>query len=71
MGGKSYLLVHSLGYPNVKQQPQQYQYEECSLKMLFLMQTSESGEGPSAHKLLTHLGKLTQAWVYIEKHPKQ
>ena len=35
------------------------------------MQTSESEEGPSAHKLLVHLGKLTQVWVYIGKHPKQ
>ena len=34
------------------------------------MQTSESEEGPSAHKSLTHLGKLTQVWVYIGNHPK-
>ena len=34
------------------------------------MQTSES-EGPSAHKSLTQLGKLTQVWVYTGKHPKQ
>ena len=39
--------------------------------MLYLMQTSESEEGPSAHKSLKHLGKLTQAWLYIGKHPKQ
>ena len=38
--------------------------------MLLLMQTSEGEEGPSAHKSMTHLGKLTQAWVYTEKHPK-
>ena len=31
----------------------------------------ESEEGPSAHKSLAHLRKLTQAWVYIGKHPKQ
>ena len=35
------------------------------------MQTSESEEGPRAHELLTHLGKLTQAWVCIGKYPKQ
>ena len=35
------------------------------------MQTSEGEEGPSAHKSLKHLGKLTQVWVYIGKHPKQ
>ena len=35
------------------------------------MQISEIEEGLSAHKSLTHLGKLTQVWVYIEKHPKQ
>ena len=35
------------------------------------MQTSESEESPSAHKSLTNLGKLTQFWVYIGKHPKQ
>ena len=34
------------------------------------MLTSES-EGPRTHKSLTHLGKLIQAWVYIQKHPKQ
>ena len=39
--------------------------------MLCLMKTSESEEGPSAHKSLAHLGKLTQVWVYIGKHPKQ
>ena len=39
--------------------------------MLCLMKTSESEEGPSSHKSLTHLGKLTQVWVYIGKHPKQ
>ena len=39
--------------------------------MLCLMQTYESEEGPSAHKSLTHLGRLTQVWVYIGKHPKQ
>ena len=35
------------------------------------MQTSESEEGPSAHNSLTYLGKPTQVWVYIGKHPKQ
>ena len=35
------------------------------------MQTSENEEGPSAHKSLTRLGKLTQVWVYIRKHSKQ
>ena len=36
------------------------------------MQMSESEEGPSAHESLTHLGKLTQVWVYIwENIPKQ
>ena len=40
-------------------------------KMLCLMQTSESDEGPSAHKSQTHLGKVTQVWVYIGKYPKQ
>ena len=35
------------------------------------MQTSESEEGPSAHKSLTHLEKLTQVWLYTGKHPKQ
>ena len=39
--------------------------------MLYFMQTYESGEGPSAHKSLTHLGKLTQVWLDIGKHPKQ
>ena len=40
--------------------------------MLCLMQTSESEEGRSAHESLTHLGKITQVWVYIiGKHPKQ
>ena len=39
--------------------------------MLYLMQTSESEEGPSTHKSLKHLGKLTQVWLYIGKHPKQ
>ena len=39
--------------------------------MLCLMQTSESDEGPSAHKSQTHLGKITQVWVYIGKYPKQ
>ena len=34
------------------------------------MLASES-EGPRTHKSLTHLGKLIQAWVYIQKHPKQ
>ena len=33
------------------------------------MQTSESEGGPSPHKSLTHLGKLTKVWV--GKHPKQ
>ena len=28
-------------------------------------------EGPSTHKPLTHLQKITQVWVYIRKHPKQ
>ena len=40
-------------------------------KMLCLMQTSESDEGPSAHKSQTHLGKITQVWIYIGKYPKQ
>ena len=35
------------------------------------MQTPESEEDPSAHKSLTHVGKPTQVWVYIGKHPKQ
>ena len=35
--------------------------------MLCLMQTSESEEGPSAYESLTHLGKLTQVWVFIGK----
>ena len=35
------------------------------------MQISVTEEDPSAHKSLTHLGKLTQVWVYIGKHPKQ
>ena len=34
------------------------------------MQTFES-EGPSAHTSLTHLGKLSQVWVYIRRNPKQ
>ena len=38
--------------------------------MLCLMQTSEN-EGPTAHKSLKHLGRLSQIWVYIGKHPKQ
>ena len=33
--------------------------------MLCLIQTSETEEGPGAHKSLTHLGKLTQVWVYV------
>ena len=33
------------------------------------MQTSGSEEGPSAHNTLASLGKPTQAWVYIGKHP--
>ena len=32
------------------------------------MQISESEEGPSIHKSLTYLGKLTQVWIYIEKN---
>ena len=39
--------------------------------MLCLMKTSESEEDHKAHKSLTHLGRLTQVWVYIGKHPKQ
>ena len=39
--------------------------------MLCLMQTSDSEEGPSAHKSLTHLGKLIQFWVFIKKDTKQ
>ena len=35
------------------------------------MQTSESEEDPSADKSLTHLGKLTQVWVYIGNLPEQ
>ena len=35
------------------------------------METSESEEDPGTHKSLTHLGKLTQVWVYIGKYPKQ
>ena len=35
------------------------------------MQTSEIEEGPSANISLTHLGKLTQVWVYTGKYPKQ
>ena len=35
------------------------------------MKTSESEEDHKAHKSLTHLGRLTQVWVYIGKHPKQ
>ena len=35
------------------------------------MQLSQSEESASAHKSLTNLGKLTQVWVYIGKHPKQ
>ena len=35
------------------------------LKMLCLIQTSETEEGPGAHKSLTHLGKLTQVWIYV------
>ena len=35
------------------------------------MQTPESEEGPSAHNSLTYLGKPTQVWVSIGKHPKQ
>ena len=35
------------------------------------MQTSDSEEGPSAPKALSHLEKLTQVWVYVGKHPKQ
>ena len=38
--------------------------------MLCIMQTSDSEEGPSAHKSLTHLGKLIQVWVFIEKRCK-
>ena len=38
--------------------------------MLCLMQTSDSEEGLSAHKSLTHLGKLIQVWVFIEKRCK-
>ena len=38
--------------------------------MLCLMETSASEEGPSAHKSLTHLGKLTQVLVYIGKKSK-
>ena len=38
--------------------------------MLRPMQTSESEARPSTHKLLIHLGKLTQVSVYIGKHPK-
>ena len=33
------------------------------------MQTSGSEEGPSAHNTLTHLGKPTQIWIHIGKHP--
>ena len=69
MEDKGNLLVYSLGYPNVKQQHQQCQYEDCSLKMLSLMQTSGSEEGPGAHNTLTYLRKPTQVWVYIGKHP--
>ena len=29
----------------------------------------QSEEGPGAHESLTHLGKLTQVWVY-RKNPK-
>ena len=35
------------------------------------MKTSESEEDHKAHKSLTHLGRLTQVWVYKGKHPKQ
>ena len=35
------------------------------------MQTCESEEGPSAHKSLTHLGKVTQVWLCTGKHLKQ
>ena len=36
-----------------------------SQKMLCFMQTSESEEGPSAHKSLTYLGKLTQVMMMM------
>ena len=65
------LWVYSLGYPDAKKRHQQYQCEDCKLKMLCLMQTSENEEGPSADNSLTHFGKPTQVWVYIGKHPKQ
>ena len=32
---------------------------------------TENEEAISAHNSLTHLGKPTQVWVYIGKHPKQ
>ena len=35
------------------------------------MSTSENEEGPSAHKSLAHLEKLTQVWICIGKNPKQ
>ena len=71
MENKDSLLVYSLAYPNAKQYHQQYYYKDSSLEISCLMHVSESEEGPSAHKLLTHLGRLTQVWVYIGKHPKQ
>ena len=36
-----------------------------SQKMLYFMQTSESEEGPSTHKSLTYLGKLTQMMMMM------
>ena len=38
--------------------------------MLCLMQKSESEKCPSTHNSLTHIGKPTQVWVYIGKHPR-
>ena len=68
MENKDYLLAYSSGYPNAKQEHQQYQYEGCSLKILCLMQTSESKEGSSAYEsLTTNTRTITSLVIYRKK----